>query len=93
MDYRLLITGDDGTAGINGAILRRGRAGPGERAAVDALRLHDRGRLDRGHRARGARGRRRAGRSTAWTCPDVGQLSYFKDTEGNIFGALAAGRG
>jgi len=37
MDYRLLVTGDDGTTGINGAILRRGGPPPGDRDAVNGF--------------------------------------------------------
>ena len=87
MDYRLLITGDDGTTGINGAILRRGGPEPGDRAAVngfictiavDSIEDTERAVPEAG-------GEQVLDRMDV---PDVGQLSYFKDTEGNIFGAL-----
>ena len=87
MDYRLLITGDDGTTGINGAILRRGGPEPGDRAAVngfictiavDSIEDTERAVPEAG-------GEQVLDRMEV---PGVGQLSYFKDTEGNIFGAL-----
>jgi len=86
MDYRLLDTGD-GAPGINGAILRRGGGEPGERTAVngfictievDSIEATERAVPDAG-------GEQVLDRMDV---PDVGQLAYFKDTEGNIFGAL-----
>jgi uncharacterized protein len=92
MDYRLLITGEDGTPGINGAILRRPEGGPVSGAAlnafvctieVDSIEATERAVPDAG-------GEQVLERMDV---PEVGQLSYFKDTEGNIFGALEPARG
>lgn len=87
MDYRLLITGEDGTPGIHGAILRRPGGEPGEgdplnafacTIAVDSIEQTERAVPEAG-------GKQVLDRMEV---PDVGQLSYFKDTEGNVFGAL-----
>jgi uncharacterized protein len=88
MDYRLLMTGEPGTTGIDGAILRRGgSAEPVEGAAVNGFictiaveSIED---IERAVPAAG--GEQVLDRMEV---PGVGQLSYFKDTEGNIFGAL-----
>ena len=88
MDYRLLMTGDDATTGINGAILRRGGGGePVEGAAVNAfvctIAVDS---IEETERAVPAAGGVQV--LDRMEVPDVGLLSYFKDTEGNIFGAL-----
>ena len=92
MDYRLLITGEDGTTGINGAILRRGGPEPviAPRStafictiAVDSIEATERAVPEAG-------GEQVLERMDV---PDVGQLAYFKDTEGNIFGALQPASG
>jgi predicted enzyme related to lactoylglutathione lyase len=87
VDYRLLSTGPDGQTGINGAILKRQGAGPepGQPVnsyvctiGVDSIEETERAVPDAG-------GEQVLDRMEV---PGVGQLSYFKDTEGNIFGAL-----
>jgi len=87
MDYRLLTTGPDDDIGINGAILRRQGAGPEGTAPVTAFvctvqvdSIED---IERAVPAAG--GEQVLG---AMDVPEVGRLAYFKDTEGNIFGAL-----
>jgi uncharacterized protein len=87
MDYRLLVTGDDGTTGINGAILRRGGPPPGDRDAVNGFicTIAVDSIADTERAVPEAGGEQVLDRMEV---PDVGQLSYFKDTEGNIFGAL-----
>jgi predicted enzyme related to lactoylglutathione lyase len=87
VDYRLLTTGPDDEPGINGAILQR-QGGPPEDAApvdayvctiqVDSIEDTERAVADAG-------GRQVVERMEV---PEVGLLSYFKDPEGNIFGAL-----
>jgi len=86
-DYRLLVTGPDGTPGINGALLeRRDDAPPGGDAAnafvcttaVEDLdetrqRITERG----GEQVVGVR-----------EVPGVGRLAYFRDPEGNLLGAI-----
>jgi uncharacterized protein len=87
MDYRLLTTGPDDRAGINGAILRRqGRSpAPGQPVsaytctiAIDSIEETERAVPTAG----GAQVLDRM------EVPEVGQLAYFTDTEGNVFGAL-----
>jgi uncharacterized protein len=87
MDYRLLTTGADGTTGINGAILRRGGGEPGEGAAVNGyICTIEVNSIEATERAVPEAGGEQV--LDRMEVPDVGQLSYFKDTEGNIFGAL-----
>jgi predicted enzyme related to lactoylglutathione lyase len=88
MDYRLLTTGDDATTGINGAILRRGGGGePVEGAVVNGFICTIAvASIEETERAVPAAGGQQV--LDRVDVPDVGQLSYFKDTEGNIFGAL-----
>ena len=87
MDYRLLTTGDDGTTGINGAILRRGGPEPGARDAVNGfictIAVDS---IEETERAVPAAGGAQV--VERMEVPEVGQLAYFTDTEGNIFGAL-----
>jgi predicted enzyme related to lactoylglutathione lyase len=88
VDYRLLTTGPDDQPGINGAILRRPVPGGSEDAqpvnayvctiGVDSIEDTERAVVDAG-------GRQVVERMEV---PGVGHLSYFKDTEGNVFGAL-----
>ena len=86
-DYRLLTTGDDATPGINGALVRTAGGTPGDgdpvtafvcTIAVDSIEETERA-------VPAAGGRQVVDRMEV---PNVGRLSYFKDTEGNIFGAL-----
>jgi predicted enzyme related to lactoylglutathione lyase len=86
-DYRLLVTGQDGTPGINGALLeRRGEApGPGEpvsafvcTVAVDDLDETDR-RIAEAGGARVVDTRRIEG---------VGRVAYFRDPDGNMLGVI-----
>jgi predicted enzyme related to lactoylglutathione lyase len=87
MDYRLLTTGPGDRPGINGAILKRMGGEPESGAAVNAFictievdSIEDIERV-----VPEAGGEQVLDRMEI---PGVGQLSYFKDTEGNIFGAL-----
>jgi predicted enzyme related to lactoylglutathione lyase len=89
-DYRLVTTGE-GAPGIDGAIMARvetlGEEGVG--GYVCTIAVEDIGDTERrvlragGHRVRDRH-----------EIPGVGLHAYFKDTEGNVFGALqpAAGR-
>jgi predicted enzyme related to lactoylglutathione lyase len=87
MDYRLLTTGPDGEIGINGAILKRQGAGPEVGAAVNAyvctIQVDS---IEETERAVPAAGGEQV--LDRMDVPEVGQLAYFKDTEGNVFGAL-----
>ena len=86
VDYRLLNTGANSETGIDGALVeRRGTNGDGEAviAYVCTVQVDDIESTE--SRVREAGGEQVVGRQEI---PDVGQLSYFKDTEGNIFGAM-----
>jgi predicted enzyme related to lactoylglutathione lyase len=87
MDYRLLTTGPDDDTGINGAILRRQGPGPEDAPPVSAyvcvIQVDSIDDIERAVPAAG--GEQVVDRMEV---PEVGQLAYFKDTEGNIFGAL-----
>ena len=86
-DYRLLTTGPDERPGINGAILQRMGGEPEDGASVNAytctIAVDS---IDDIERAVPAAGGRQV--LDRMEIPGVGQLSDFKDTEGNIFGAL-----
>jgi uncharacterized protein len=76
IDYRLATTGEQGTPGIDGALLQADQR-PGayvctiEVEDIDATEEAIRElALERGH------------------IPGIGQFSYWKDTEGNVFGVL-----
>ena len=87
MDYRLLMTGDDATAGINGALLRTAgeapRDGDGINAFVCTIAVES---IEETERAVPAAGGVQV--LDRMEVPGVGLLSYFSDTEGNVFGAL-----
>ena len=87
VDYWLVTTGPDGDVGINGAIMRRMGSEPAGEApisafvntiAVESIDAAEKSIPDAGGEQVLAR----------QEIPGIGQLSYFKDTEGNIFGAL-----
>jgi predicted enzyme related to lactoylglutathione lyase len=88
-DYRLLMTGPDGEPGINGAILARNGPEPHSGQSVNAfvctIQVES---IEDTERAVPAAGGEQV--VDRMEVPNVGQLSYFKDTEGNIFGALEA---
>ncbi len=86
VDYRLVTTGADGEVGINGAIVER-RGAVGEKDAVIAfvctIEVDD---IDATEAAvREAGGEQVVDRQTM---ENVGSFSYFKDPEGNVFGAI-----
>lgn len=85
VDYRLVTTGPDDEAGINGALVERQGEIDGEAviAYVNTIAVDDLAEADRGILASG--GEQVLERMEI---PGVGQLAYYKDTEGNIFGAL-----
>jgi predicted enzyme related to lactoylglutathione lyase len=88
VDYRLLKTGPADQPGIDGAILQRQTAsGPAEGQPVNAhVCTIGVASLEETERSvPGAGGEQVAERMEV---PGVGHLAYFKDTEGNIFGAL-----
>jgi predicted enzyme related to lactoylglutathione lyase len=87
VDYRLLTTGPDEQAGVNGAILERRGPAPGDREPVNAyvctIGVDS---IEETERAVPEAGGRQVVDRIA--VPGVGLLSYFKDPEGNVFGAL-----
>jgi predicted enzyme related to lactoylglutathione lyase len=87
VDYRLLTTGSDEEIGINGAILQRRGEAPAAGAAVNAytctIQVDS---IEETERAVATAGGEQV--LDRMDVPGVGQLSYFRDTEGNIFGAL-----
>jgi uncharacterized protein len=85
LDYRLLTTGPDGEPGINGALVKRQGEIDGEAvtAYVNTIQVDDLSTVER--RVPEAGGQLVMERMEV---PEVGQLAYFKDTEGNIFGVL-----
>jgi uncharacterized protein len=87
VDYRLLSTGPDDELGINGAILRRQGDAPEGAAPVSSfvctIQVDSIDDIERAVPAAG--GEQVVDRVEV---PQVGLLSYFKDTEGNVFGAL-----
>jgi predicted enzyme related to lactoylglutathione lyase len=84
VDYRLLTTGTE-TPGIDGALVERQGAldGVSVNAFVCTVQVDDIGETEKQVIAAG--GEQVLDRMEI---PGVGQVSYFKDTEGNIFGAL-----
>jgi uncharacterized protein len=87
VDYRVLTTGPDGAPGINGAILARQGDGPGTSQPVNAFVCTiEVDSIDEAERAVAEAGGEQV--VERMEVPGVGQLSYFKDTEGNLFGAL-----
>lgn len=87
-DYRLVTTGAD-NPGIDGAIVPRRGAIDGAPviAFVCTVQVEDLAAIE--SKVVAAGGQQVVDRQDI---PGVGQLSYFKDTEGNIFGALQPAR-
>ena len=87
MDYRLLTTGPDDQVGINGAVLKRQGAAPEPTGPVSGyvctIQVDS---IEETERAVPAAGGEQV--LERMEVPEVGQLAYFRDTEGNIFGAL-----
>lgn len=79
IDYWLVTTGEEGTPGINGAIMRReGHTGVVNTAAVVSV--------DETARKVEANGGKVIMPKSV--VPGVGFVIYFTDTEGNVFGAI-----
>jgi uncharacterized protein len=89
VDYRLITTGPDGEPGINGAIVARRGAIDGKAVTafvctvdVDDLAAVEAAVPEAGCEQVGDR----------QELENVGSFAYFKDTEGNIFGAMQSAR-
>jgi hypothetical protein len=89
VDYRLLNTGPKSKTGIDGALTERRHPVGGEDviAYVCTIEVDDIAATEQNVVAAG--GEQVVDRHEI---PEVGQLSYFKDTEGNVFGALQPAR-
>ena len=85
MDYRLVTTGPDDRPGINGAILARQGEIDGQ-AVIAYVCTIEVDSIEDIERAVPAAGGEQV--LDVMDVPEVGRLAYFKDTEGNIFGAL-----
>jgi predicted enzyme related to lactoylglutathione lyase len=85
VDYRLLNTGLNSETGIDGALTERRGNGGGDAviAYVCTVQVDDIEATET--KVKEAGGEQVVDRQEI---PEVGQLSYFKDTEGNIFGAM-----
>jgi len=85
IDYRLLNTGPQSQTGIDGALVERRVDGDGDAviAYVCTIEVDDIAATEQKVKESG--GEQVVDRQEIG---EVGQLSYFKDTEGNIFGAL-----
>jgi hypothetical protein len=85
VDYRLITTGDDGQPGINGAIVQRrgGIDGKAVTAFVCTVDVDDLATIEAAVPEAG--GEQVVDRQEL---EGVGSFAYFKDTEGNIFGAM-----
>lgn len=85
-DYWMIVTGPEGTPGINGGLLKRNQPLGGSDGVVAYVCTADVDDLDRSI-ARGLE----LGASVAvprMPIPGVGWLAYMKDTEGNVFGMM-----
>jgi predicted enzyme related to lactoylglutathione lyase len=90
IDYRLLNTGPKSQTGIDGALVERRSSADGDAviAYVCTVEVDDIEATEKQVKEYG--GEQVVDRQEI---PEVGQLTYFKDTEGNIFGALQPAAG
>src|SRR5262245_21214052 len=87
VDYWLVTTGDKAQPGIDGAIIRRMGGPPGDAAEISSfVNTIEVESIDDAERAiPDAGGEQVVARQEF---PGVGKVSYFRDTEGNVFGTL-----
>jgi len=86
VDYWLVSTGPDSEPGINGAIVRQmdsAGEGQGPHAFVCTVEVEDIAATEKA--VTDAGGEQVVARQDI---PGVGKISYFRDCEGNVFGAL-----
>ena len=90
VDYWLVDTGEESDPGINGAIMRLTESGQPASAPGDAPNAFictvEVGSIEDTEKAVPDAGGEQV--SPRQDIPGVGKVSYFRDTEGNIFGAL-----
>jgi predicted enzyme related to lactoylglutathione lyase len=84
-DYRLVTTGDDGEPGIDGALVSRRVPVEGQAVIAYVCTVDVPDIVETEQRVAAAGGQQVVERTIV---PHVGHLSYFRDTEGNIFGAM-----
>ena len=82
MEYWMVTTGPDGTAGINGGLLRRAHPGAATVNTVDVASLDQSVAQIEKHGGKVA--------VPKMAVPGVGYLAYCSDTEGNLFGIMQA---
>jgi len=87
MEYWMVITGPEGTPGINGGLLRRQGEIDGQ-AVIAYVCTVDVADIDASIASAEANGGKLA--LPKMPIPGVGWLAYYKDTEGNIFGMMQA---
>jgi predicted enzyme related to lactoylglutathione lyase len=85
VDYRLINTGPNTETGIDGAIVERRGSSDGDAVIAFVCTIHVDDINATEKKVKDSGGEQVVDRHEI---PDVGQLSYFKDTEGNIFGAM-----
>ena len=90
VDYRLLNTGPKTATGIDGALVERRGESDGDAVIAYVCTVQVEDIVATEQKVRDAGGEQVVERQEI---PDVGQLSYFKDSEGNIFGAMQAASG
>lgn len=85
IDYRLVITGPEEDRGIDGALMERRSpaGGPGPNASVNTVAVEDIAETE--SRVVAAGGVKVMGPEEV---PRVGLVAQFRDTEGNLFGAI-----
>jgi predicted enzyme related to lactoylglutathione lyase len=87
VDYWLVTSGPDAEPGINGAIVRRTTPAPTEgqplNAFANTIQVDS---IEDAERAVSEHGGTQV--EPREEIPGIGRISYFKDTEGNVFGAL-----
>ena len=86
MDYWIVVTGPDGTPGINGGLLRRPHPLAGNDGVIAYVCTVDVANLD----AAFAKALELGGADALpkMPVPGVGWLAYVKDTEGNVLGLM-----
>ena len=90
VDYWMISTGEDGTPGINGGMIRRQHPLSGNDGVIGYVCTVDVDDLD-GYVARGA-GLGAAVALPRFPIAGVGWMAYLKDTEGNVFGLIQMDR-
>ena len=87
VDYWLVTTGDKDEPGVDGAIIRRMGGSPGDSNSINAfVNTISVDSIEEAERAIPAAGGEQVVPRQEF--PGVGKVSYFRDTEGNVFGAL-----